>query len=232
MTDFLSNLSDSRGAEDCHSHTLAPIEAENIGDCACSGSVAVEAEPAPTPNAEVVAPETIGALPPFGELPPAESELFDRARAAVAALRGRGRQPNGQAGLNNTLRLTSGLRSKQLIEQPDIVAWHREQIQVITADLGGASELAALKRASIREAARLEVIAAALGDDLLNRGVLTGKGAMRAATTTYLQVLDRFVRITATLGLERKPKHVTLAELLVGQPDDERTAETGSVSEP
>lgn len=145
---------------------------------------------------------------PSGQPPAPASELFDRAREAVAALRGHGRQADGTAGAGNTLNLRHGLRSHQLLEQPDIAAWHSEQVEVISTDLGGASELSALQRASVREVARLEVILAALGDELLEGGVLTGKGKMRAATTVYLQVLDRFVKVAATVGLQRRPKPV------------------------
>ncbi|HYN06939.1 MAG TPA: hypothetical protein VES67_06085 [Vicinamibacterales bacterium] len=144
--------------------------------------------------------------PPSGELPPAEPELFERAREAVGALRGRGRQANGQAGRQNTLALRHGLTSKQLVQQPDVAAWHQEQIAAIETDLGGPAELSSLARASVREVARLEVILGAMGDELLAHGVLTGKGKTRAATTTYLQVLDRFAKLANTLGLARQQK--------------------------
>ena len=145
---------------------------------------------------------------PSGQPPRVEPELFERAREAVSALRGRGRQENGQAGPGNTLNLRHGLRSTQLLEQPDIATWHAEEVAAIETDLGGAAELSALQHASVREAARLEVILGALGGELLDHGVLTGKGKCRAATTIYLQVLDRFVRVAATLGLERKAKQI------------------------
>ena len=64
----------------------------------------------------------------------------------------------------------------------------------------------------MREVARLEVILAALGNELLDGGVLTGKGAMRAATTAYLQVLDRFVRVAGRVGLERKARKIPSLE--------------------
>lgn len=155
--------------------------------------------------------DTATAIPPsspFGELPRVEPELFERARAAVTALRGRGRQPNGQAGPNNTLRLRDGLRSRQLIEQPDIAAWHMRQVEIITADLGGASELTALKSTLVRELARLEVILGAIGDELLQSGALTGKGKVRALTTLHLKVLDRFVKGAALVGLDRRSRQV------------------------
>lgn len=75
--------------------------------------------------------------------------------------------------------------------------------------MGGESELTALAKAAIREAARVEVILAALGDELLSTGPLTGKGKMRAASTLYLKTLDRFVRVVVLLdGLQRRQRPV------------------------
>ena len=138
------------------------------------------------------------------ELPPAGPELFEAARVAVSAIRGRGQQANGQAGPGNTLSVRHGLRSTQLLEQPDVAAWHREQVAAITADLGGEQNLSALQRAVVREAARLEVICAALGHNLLQHGVLTGKGKTRAATLVYVHVFDRLLRASQLLRLDRK----------------------------
>jgi hypothetical protein len=49
--------------------------------------------------------------------------------------------------------------------------------------------------------------------------VLTGKGRMRAATTVYLQVLDRFTRLSATLGLQRRPKPLTTIQEFIKSRD-------------
>jgi hypothetical protein len=108
----------------------------------------------------------------------------------------------------SSLNIRHGLRSTQLLEQPDISAWHQERVAAITTDLGGDGQVAATASPIVRELARLEIIAAALGTELLEHGVLTQKGAMRAATTTYLQVVDRLTRLAITLGLERKAKPV------------------------
>jgi hypothetical protein len=158
---------------------------------------------------------------PFQQLPPAERDksavdpaLFSAAAAAVAAIRGHGRRQNGQVTTGNTVAIRHGLYSSQLLNAPDVAAWHAEQVSAITADLGGEVELSSLARASVREVARLEVILAALGEDLLRTGVLTGKGKSRSATTVYLHVLDRFTRLSQALGLARKPKSLgTLADV-------------------
>jgi hypothetical protein len=166
---------------------------------------------------EMQPPTDVGA--PSAQLPTTESAAFEQARSTITALRGRGRQANGQAGAGNTLALRHGLRSARLLEHPDVAEWHRQQVEAITADLGGPSELSALRLAAVREVARLEVIAGALGDELLDGGVLTGKGKCRAATTTYLQVLDRLLRLSQLVGLDRKAKQLpNPADWLEGRP--------------
>jgi len=86
----------------------------------------------------------------------------------------------------------------------------------MTTDMGG--DLTTLQLASVREVARLEVILAAMGQELLASGVTSGKGRMRALTSAYLMVLDRFVKLSATLGLERRAKRVqALHEVLDGK---------------
>lgn len=146
------------------------------------------------------------AAEPSGEL------AFDRAKEAVSALRGQGRQANGQAGPGNTLSLRHGLRSTQLLDNPDIATWHGEAVGAITSDLGGDAELSALARGTVREAARLEIILASLGTELLEHGVLTGKGKTRSATNVYLKTLDRYLKIVGTLGLQRRTKRLDLAQ--------------------
>lgn len=152
---------------------------------------------------------------PSGQLPPVDPELFERAREAVTVIRGAGRQANGQAGQGNTIAMKDGFRSLQLMNHPDIATWYGEQIEAISTDLGGDAELSALARAAVREVARLEVIVAALGDELLKHGVLTGKGKTRSATNCYLKALDRFVKLAGVLGLARQQKRVpSLTEVL------------------
>lgn len=142
-------------------------------------------------------------------------DAFEKARTAVAAIRGRGRGPDGRVTAGNTAAMRHGLHSSQLLQHPDLATWHRDQVEAITTDLGGASELSTLACANVREAARLEVILDALGAELFAHGVLTPKGKMRAASTLYLQVFDRFMRVSTNLGLTRRPRTIpTAAELL------------------
>jgi hypothetical protein len=161
--------------------------------------------------------QVLPTVEPSEERPDVDPALFERAREAVSAIRGHGRRQNGQAAAGNTIALKTGLRSAQLLNAPDIAAWHTEQVNAITADLGGDAELSSLARGAVREAARLEVILAALGSELLAHGVLTGKGKTRAATSTYLHVLDRYVKLTGTLGLERRTKPVQSASAIIAE---------------
>ncbi|MGC4084262.1 MAG: hypothetical protein QM736_19670 [Vicinamibacterales bacterium] len=149
---------------------------------------------------------------------PAAEDLLERAREAVAAVRAQGSRDARGRTRDGLLNLRHGLYATSLLARPEVAAFHSEQVAAITTDLGGASELSALAQASVREAARLEVILHALGTELLASGVLTGKGKMRAATTTYLQVLDRFTRLAATLGLERRSRKVTFADAIAQEP--------------
>ncbi|MCC7177062.1 MAG: hypothetical protein IT177_01610 [Acidobacteria bacterium] len=172
------------------------------------------ATPPSTETADVEAPT------PSAQLPAVDPELWAAAKAAVTRLRGAGRLPNGRAAPGNALALKTGLRSKRLMDEPDIIAWHQAQVREITADLGGEDELTALKRGAVREAARVEVILAALGDNLLEQGTLTGKGKTRSATMVYLHTLDRFVRLVQLLGFERRARRLpSPAEWLAGRVD-------------
>lgn len=135
-------------------------------------------------------------------------DLWANARAAASGLRGLGRAEDGTAGAGNTLALKSGLHSKQLLGFQAIAEWHQAQVDSIVRDLGGLDALSTMELAAVREAARLELILSALGDDVFAHGPLTAKGRMRAATMVYLKTLDRFTKLIAQLGLRRRAKPV------------------------
>lgn len=140
---------------------------------------------------------------------PTSEELFESAKQAVLAFRRTRIDPKTNRFLpGDTRHLKHGLHSQQLRDQPDIAAWHKEEVAAITADRGGDSEQSTLARGCIREVARCEIILAALGGELLEGGVLTGKGKTRAVTTMYLKVLDRYVNLVRILGLERRTRRV------------------------
>jgi hypothetical protein len=142
-------------------------------------------------------------------LPAVEPELFEQAKAAVQALRGsRGQRVGGRFTVGNFDAGKTGMHSRQLQDLPDVAAWHRERVAAITGDLGGADELSALQQGLVREVARLEVVVAALGEDVLAHGTLTGKGRTRGATNVWLSVLDRYSRLAQQLGLQRRQRQV------------------------
>jgi hypothetical protein len=149
---------------------------------------------------------------------PTPEELFESAKQAVLAFRRTRIDPKTNRFLpGDTRHLKHGLHSQQLRDQPDIAAWHKEEVAAITADRGGEAEQSTLARGCIREVARCEIILAALGGELLEGGVLTGKGKTRAVTGMYLKVLDRYVNLIRILGLERRTKPVDLAQAFAEQ---------------
>ena len=68
--------------------------------------------------------------------------------------------------------------------------------------------LLAARAHTVEQLGTVLVILRFLGGNLLAAGPLTGKGRQRAATTAYLQTLDRFMRLAQTVGLERVAKQV------------------------
>lgn len=114
-----------------------------------------------------------------------------------------------------------------LPEQAEAVAALALSQREIEADLGGAESLSRVHRDAIRDLLRLELVSEFLFDRLLEAGPLTGKGRTRAATMTYLQVLDRVHRLRQMVGLARVPRPVlSLAEALaaVRLPEDDDAA--------
>lgn len=75
-----------------------------------------------------------------------------------------------------------------------------------------------LKADAVREVGRLGLVMQSLGDDLLQHGVLTGRGRTRAALSAYTAVLDRFTKLASMLGLERTAKSVSFAQAVTEAP--------------
>lgn len=114
-------------------------------------------------------------------------------------------------------RLDSGLysallRRGELPSQAEAIAALAERQGEIEADLGGPENLSRIHRDAVRDLLRLELVAEFLFERLLQAGPLTGKGRTRAATMTYLQVLDRVHRLRQMVGLERRAKSLNVAE--------------------
>lgn len=100
------------------------------------------------------------------------------------------------------------------------------------ADDGGPSEVPTRRRSLLEYRGRIHRRIGQLDAAIELRGLFDKRGKLRAAWLQRLEGLITTAKaLDSLLGLERKPKHLTLAELLVGQPDDERTPKTGSLSE-
>jgi len=74
--------------------------------------------------------------------------------------------------------------------------------------MGGAAEMSASALALAGELARLQIVAAALGDNVLKHGPLTGRGRARAAVNLWLSVVAQQERLAARLGLQRHSRRV------------------------
>lgn len=130
------------------------------------------------------------------------------------------RGPRGRWAVGNMARLTTGQRTKRLLDVPELARAHVERTDALVTDLGGIAGLSVAAAMLVAELARLQLVTESLGADVLRHGVLTGKGRTRAAVTIYLQVLDRQQKLAQLLGLERrqKPSGPThLADYLEGQ---------------
>ena len=114
------------------------------------------------------------------------------------------RDPGGRFAEGNTAALRTGCFSRQL--QDDAAPWREQQIAAIRADLG--NDIATLKAHTIEQLGTLLVVLRFLSANLMAEGPLTGKGRQRAATSAYLQVLDRYVRLAQTIGLDRQTRQL------------------------
>lgn len=78
----------------------------------------------------------------------------------------------------------------------------------ILKDLGGVDAVSALALGQVKRHVKLALIEATLWDSLQRLGLVTGKGRTRAATTLWLQVVDRLQKSSLALGLERRARQV------------------------
>ena len=101
--------------------------------------------------------------------------------------------------------LKHGMYSQQL--QDDAATWRADQVARIRADLG--DDVSTLKGHAIDQVGTVLVVLRFLSENLMAIGPLTGKGRQRAALTAYMQTLDRYMRLTQQLGLDRTSKPVT-----------------------
>jgi hypothetical protein len=74
------------------------------------------------------------------------------------------------------------------------------------ADLG--DDLSFGQKDLVNRGLRLHVILDTLETNMEREGVMTAKGAARAAVSLYLTVLDKLLKIYQQLGLERRAKRI------------------------
>lgn len=123
-----------------------------------------------------------------------------------------GRFVKGEPGPN----LRHGGRS--ILVRLEIIEARRAELEdhraAIFADMGGRESVSRVKADPVERYLETSLIAEWLGGNLLADGVLTGKGRARAASTLYLQVLDRVARLAMALGLERRSRKIDLTDYL------------------
>jgi hypothetical protein len=127
----------------------------------------------------------------------------------------------GRFTLANTAALTHGGTSKQLraliVETPAAREALDQKRAAIRADLG--EDTTTIRDDLITRYVELDVLAAWLAQNLVENGVISGRGRTRAAATLYLQVADRQIKlaqvIAQVIDLERRQKTVPRLEDLI-----------------
>ncbi len=118
------------------------------------------------------------------------------------------RTANGRFAPGNRARLKHGRRSQRAAAE--LFREHaqplREREAEILRDLGGEAGASAVRRELVTRFVQASAIADSLAANIVIGGVSTAKGRTRAATTTFLAVLDRIQRLAQTIGLERRAK--------------------------
>lgn len=101
--------------------------------------------------------------------------------------------------------LKDGSQATHLLEVPEVAAAHKVLVDGLVCDLGGRSEVSAVKLAIVEELAAVQLMTASYRDKLFREGLQTAKGNTRAAFAIYTGLLDRQVRLAGMIGLERVP---------------------------
>jgi hypothetical protein len=107
--------------------------------------------------------------------------------------------PALKSGLHSTLVASGALLSDGALRPA-------EREQQIVADLGG--DVPYLKSSLVRRAITLELVAEHLEQQIVTGGVMTQRDRQRSVVSSYLGVVDRLLKVSAAIGLERKPKQI------------------------
>jgi hypothetical protein len=136
----------------------------------------------------------------------------------------------------NRERWKHGARSRALAagllpEQQALAAAIRETAALVVEELGGEEAVSTLKLGLIQDWARLSLYAATVEQHLEQGGLLTPKGATRAAATFWLSLLDRRHRVSQQIGLQRIARKLPSLERIASD-IAARTAATTPASAP
>jgi hypothetical protein len=147
------------------------------------------------------------------------SALFGPARERIASMRGQGREAGtGQATHGNTLAMKTGEHSTRVWNDAEVSAWVRERVEQLRGDVGPTA--GHVKHSLLETFARLELIEAAMWDNLTQHGMLTGKGRTRAALSAFAATADRKARLAGLIGLDRVARKVpTVQDYMTGGAD-------------
>ena len=135
----------------------------------------------------------------------------------------------------NEANLRHGLRRFQTTGRlpEDLRVTVEEFREAVISDQGGLEELSAVRAGLVRVLVDAEVIRRMSLNEAVKRGIDSRPG--RAALQLWLAATDRWVRVGALLGLERRTREIPFAEALRDALTDvppARTTETAPASSP
>jgi hypothetical protein len=115
-------------------------------------------------------------------------------------------------------------RRHGVIALPDDIRAEHDRVRAqVYADQGGESECTEVKKKIIDRFVQVDTIVNLLINDVATRGLLTAKGRARSSVDQLFRAIDRFVRLSEKIGLERQARKVgpqTLDDILAA-PDEE-----------
>lgn len=135
--------------------------------------------------------------------------MSEPSRERPGAGNGNGRDPEtGQFLPGNTAAMRHGAHSERHIERlkaeaAETLAEHRAEI---VADLGGEEALSRIQRDVLDRYLTATCLLAWMESELVAKGPLTAKGTRRALHTAYATQLDKVVKLSGMLGLQRRAK--------------------------
>ena len=90
----------------------------------------------------------------------------------------------------------------------------------VYADLGGEEQLSTLAKSYVERLAELNTVANLLALDLAKRGILSPRGRVRSSLDQFMKCLDRWDKLAQRIGMERRPKRITVDDLMNTSDED------------